>query len=343
MHEPRVIAERILIVLLGAIGDVVRGLPLLTRLRRGYPDAQIAWAVEPLAAPIVQHHPDLNQVLVFDRANWTRSAIPFLRSVRRWRSDLTLDLQSHLKSGVISRTSGAPVRLAFGAAQTREGNRFFNTDEIDPPAGEESKLLQYQAFGDWLSLPTGPIDFGLRLTPDEEIRVDQLLAGVPRPFVSAFVGSSCTSRLWFPDRTAAVIDRTARRGVATVLLGAAGDTAFAAQVDECAKARVWNLAGRTTLRDLIGIFQRSLAAFGPDSGPMHIAAATGCPVVSLWGATRHERSAPWGSESHVLVGDAPCRPCYRKTCPIGRECMESIEIDAVAAELLHAMERSRSR
>jgi ADP-heptose:LPS heptosyltransferase len=85
-----------------------------------------------------------------------------------------------------------------------------------------------------------------------------------------------------------------------------------------------NLVGRTCLRDLIGIFAECAVAFGPDSGPMHIAAAVGCPVVSLWGATAPQRSAPWGYAELAIHGEIPCHPCYLRDCPIGRECMRRI-------------------
>src|SRR6185369_3326325 len=103
----RVPAERILIVLLGAIGDVVRGLPLATRLRAGYPNARLAWAVEPRAAPLLEHHPALDERLVFERAGGARSFLAFLRRVRAGGFDLVLDLQRHAKSGAVSWASGA--------------------------------------------------------------------------------------------------------------------------------------------------------------------------------------------------------------------------------------------
>lgn len=100
-----------------------------------------------------------------------------------------------------------------------------------------------------------------------------------------------------------------------------------------------NLVGRTKLRDLIGIFDECAVAFGPDCGPMHIAAAVGCPVVSLWGATAPERSAPWGYANLVMRGEIPCHPCYLRDCPIGRECMRRIapaEVAAMVRRALHA-------
>lgn len=328
--------SRILIVLLGAIGDVVRALPLLTRLRHGYPGARIAWVVEPAAAPLLHGNAALDEVLVFDRPRRARAFLQLLAAVRAYRPDLTVDLQRHLKSGVISRASGAPVRLGFHRRNSREGNWLFNTHAIDPMPHLSSKLQQNLAFADWLGIEDVPIAFGLQLTAAEEQRIEALLAGVRAPFVAAFVGSTCESRLWFPERTAAVADTLAGRGVSTVLVGGAGDVELASAVVPAAQFPPLNLAGRTTLRDLIGIFQRARAAFGPDCGPMHIAAAVGTPVISLWGATSAARSAPWGSESGVIIGAAPCAPCYLKRCPIGRVCMEQISVESVLAKLTAA-------
>jgi len=337
----RVTADSILIVLLGAIGDVTRALPLLQRLRHGYPQARIAWAVEPAAAPLVSDHPALNEVFVFDRPRGTRAFLAFLRQIRAQRPDLTLDLQRHLKSGIISRASGAPVRLGFHRRNSREGNWLFNTHAMPPMSHFSSKLRQFFAFADWLGIEQTPVTFGLSLSAVEAQRVDKLLYDVRPPFVAAFVGSSCESRLWFADRTAAVANALATQGLSTVLVGGSGDIAFADAVAHAAQAPVTNLAGRTTLRDLIGIFQRATAAFGPDSGPMHIAAAVGTPVVSLWGATSAARSAPWGSETGVINGEAPCSPCYLKRCPIGRLCMEHIAVDAVLEKIVSHVHQTR--
>lgn len=333
----RVEAERILIVLLGAIGDVTRALPLAQRLRAAYPRAEITWAVEPLSSALLENHPAIDRRLIFERRGGAAAFLRFLHAVREVRADLTLDLQRHLKSGVTSLASRAPVRLGFAAANSREGNWLFNNRHIAAQSHFSSKLQQFQVFGDWLELPAMALDFGLQLTAAEEAQVTALLGDLDRPFVAAFVGSSCDSRIWFPDRTAAVAERLAARGVATVLVGGPGDTGFARQVVAAAHVPILDLTGRTHLRDLAGIFRRSAAAWGPDSGPMHIAAAVGARVVSLWGATSAQRSAPWGSEDLILEGPAPCSPCYRKHCDIGRVCMQNIAPDVVLAHLVTAL------
>ncbi|MFN8627247.1 MAG: glycosyltransferase family 9 protein [Candidatus Binatia bacterium] len=330
-------AQRILIVLLGAIGDVTLALPLLTRLRQGYPRARIVWAVEPAAAPLLQHHPALDAVVLFERARGVSASPDFLRRVRAERPDLTLDLQRHLKSGIVSRVSGAPVRVGFHRRNGREGNWLFNTHTLPPMPRFSPKLRQFLGFAEWLGLDDVPISFGLRLTETEERRVDELLRGMPPPFVVGVVGASWESKRWFVERTAAVADALAARGVGAVLVGGQADTAFADGVVARAHTAVRDLTGKVTLRELIGIFRRARAAFGPDTGPMHIAAAAGTRVVSLWGATSAARSAPWCNENGVIAGSAPCSPCYVRRCPIGRLCMESIAVEAVVAKLVEAL------
>ncbi len=333
----RLSPRRILIVLLGAIGDVTRGLPLAMRLREAYPEAQIAWALEPLSAPLLEKHPAVDRRILFQRHQGPRAFLRFLAEVRELRADLTLDLQRHLKSGVVSLVSAAPVRLGFHRSNAREGNWMFNNHHIAAQEHFCSKLQQFQVFGDWLELARRDLDFGLRLTAEEESRVEVLLQGQAHPFVAMFVGSSCSSRLWFAERISAVVDELGKRGLTSVLVGGPSDMALAQQVEELARTPIRNLAGQTSLRDLVGVFQRSAAAWGPDSGPMHIAAAAGARVVSLWGATSARRSAPWRSEDLILEGPAPCSPCYRKQCDIGRVCMQNIGVEAVLAKLEAAL------
>jgi heptosyltransferase I len=334
--------RRILIILLGAIGDVVRALPLLGRLRQAYPEAHIAWAVEPKSAPILAQHPWLDELIIYDRRRAPWSFLKFLWQIRHGRFDLTLDLQRHLKSGVVSRVSGAPERIGFARENTKEFNHRFATQHIAPQPRMRLKLMQYQAFGDALGIAPAPIAFGLALTAEEHAQACQLIADSPRPRLAVILGSSWPSRLYFPEMIAATIRELAQpkdgRAFHPVLMGGPSENSLARQVvNELGEINLTDLTGRTNLRDLIGIFRECDAAFGPDSGPMHIAAAVGCPIVSLWGATAPERSAPWGNERFVIRGEIPCHPCYLRECPIGRECMRRIDPLEVARKVRWAM------
>jgi heptosyltransferase-1 len=343
------IPHRVLIILLGAIGDVVRALPLLGRLRRAWPQTHIAWAVEPKSMPIIEGHPWLDELIVYDRRRAPWSFVPFLRRVRAGRFDLVIDLQRHLKSGIIGMASRAPERIGFAAANTKEFNHRFTTRQIEPQPNMRLKLTQYQAFADALGVPAAPVEFGLSLPPEEDERARATLALARRPIVAVFLGSSWPSRVYFPQSVAAVIRDLARPLDGTpalfpVLIGGAEDTPIADAVMRELDGAVEsiNLVGRTRLRDLIAIFSECAVAFGPDCGPMHIAAAVGCPVVSLWGATAPERSAPWGNADFVMRGEIPCHPCYLRDCPIGRECMWRIAPNKVAAMVRRAMRAGRN-
>lgn len=339
--------RRILIVLNGAIGDVVRALPLLGRIRRGFPNAHVAWAIEPKSAPILEHHPWVDEMILYDRRRAPWSFVPFLKRVRDGHFDLAVDLQRHLKSGIIGMVSGASDRLGFSQENTKELNHLFSTRRIEPQPEMRLKLFQYQAFGDALGLPPAPIEFGLMATEIEQTRACELLKDAPRPLLGVILGSSWPSRIYFPKSIAAVLrgvcDRSSTNGhgpaLFPVLLGGTDETELAEEVMRelggCLEAL--NLSGKTSLRDLIAIFSECEAAFGPDSGPMHIAAAVGCPVVSLWGSTSPKRSAPWGFEDLAIAGNIPCHPCYLRECPVGRECMHRI----TPLSVIEALHRAR--
>jgi lipopolysaccharide heptosyltransferase I len=334
--------RRVLIVLLGAIGDVVRALPLLGRIRRAWPRAHIAWAIEPKSLPILEHHSWLDEIILYDRTRAPLAFSGYLRRVRAGRFDLVVDLQRHLKSGITSVVSGAPDRIGFAAPNTKEFNHLFSTRTIAPQPAMKLKLMQYQAFGDALGLATAPIEFGLSPTDDERARVNELLRDAPRPLMGVILGSSWPSRIYFPELTARAIATlsAANNGGAPlypVLIGTPEEAPLADDVmRHLDGAPALNLAGKTGLRDLIALFGECTTAFGPDSGPMHIAAAVGCPIVSLWGSTAPQRSAPWGFDQYAIVGEIPCHPCYLRSCPIGRECMWRIDPAVVAERVRRA-------
>jgi ADP-heptose:LPS heptosyltransferase len=330
--------RRILIVLMGSIGDVVRALPLLGRLRKAYPGAHIAWAIEPKSAPVLEGHPWLDQTIVYDRRRAPFSFPSFLYRVRKGNFDLVLDLQRHLKSGLTAYATGAAERIGFAAANTKEFNHWFSSRQLAPQPNMRLKLLQYQAFGDALGIAPAPIEFGLEPTAESLMRARQLIGEAAAPLLGVILGSSWESRIYFAERTAqAVADLHRREGLTPVLLGSPAERPLADEVRALLdQIKVIDLVGHTGLKDLPAIFRLCRAAFGPDCGPMHIAAAVGCPVVSLWGATAPERSAPWGFAGLAIKARIPCHPCYLRRCPIGRECMHRIE----PAEVVAAVERA---
>jgi lipopolysaccharide heptosyltransferase II len=319
---------RLLIVLPGALGDVVRGLPLLGRLRRALPEATLGWVVEPLSAPVLDGHPWLDRLHRFERRRGISGFVGVARELRRAGYDVALDLGRSAKSGLLTLASRAPRRIGFDRADGREGGWLAATEHLAPQSVDRSKLEQFLAFGERLGVTDERRDFGLR--PDVAAS-ERLVGDLGAPLVAACVGSSCPSRRWWPERTAAVLDRLhARHGTTGVLLGTAADAEFGRAVRTAATSPVRDLVAATSIVELVAVLARSHVVFGPDSGALHLAAALGRPVVSLWGATSAARSAPLGSEALVVTGRAACSPCFLARCPIGRVCMEDIAVDAVA-------------
>jgi heptosyltransferase-1 len=335
--------RNILIILHGSIGDVTRALPLANLIRRGYPKAAVTWAVEPAAFPLVEHHPAVSRVLLFDRSRWWKDLVPFLKEIRSKRFDLVLDLQRHLKSGLISWCSGAPFRLGFHRRDAKEFNWLFNNHHIPETGNGISKLDHYLKFAEFLGIEPYPVEWGLRLPAREEASVERMLRGVGSDFAVFFVGSRWESKRWFPGATANAAAEIRRRyGLDVVLIGGKEDAGFAQEVVNDGSLRVINCVNQTSLREAIGILARAKVAVGPDTGLMHLCAAVGTPVVSLWGATSPARTGPFGYENLVVRGTAECSPCYLKHCPIGRICMQSIDIKEVADKVGEALSRRGS-
>jgi heptosyltransferase I len=324
-------------VLHGSIGDVTRALPLANLLRKGFPKAYLAWSVEPTACPLLEGCAAIDEVILFDRRRpWT--FWPFLAKIRSRRFDLVLDLQRHLKSGVISRCSGAPERIGFHRSDSKEFNWLFNNRHIERFGESASKLNHYLKFADYLGIARAPVAWQFALTADEKIAVAEHLRQVRRRFAVLFVGTRWQSKQWFPAQIAECAELLqAEHQLDVVLLGTKEDRPIAREAMARAHGPMIDLVGFTSLREALGVIERAVVAVGPDTGLMHVAAAVGTPVISLWGATNPQRTGPYGFTELAIQGRAPCVPCGRRHCSIGRICMQSITNEQLAAKIDQAL------
>jgi heptosyltransferase-1 len=332
--------KNILILLHGSIGDVTRALPLAGLLRRRFPKANLAWSVEPPSLPLVELCGAVDEIILFDRPRGLVAFWRFLKTIRGRRFDLVLDLQRHLKSGLISRWSGAPDRVGFHRSDAKEFNWLFNNRHIAASGDNTPKILHYTKFTEFLGIDPTPIEWNLQLTAEDYGRAERLLGGARRDIGVLFVGSRWESKQWFAAQIAGAAAEIRRRhGLDVVFLGASADQALGNEAEAMVQGTVINLVGRTSLRDAVAIIARARFCLGPDTGLMHIAAAMGTPVVSLWGATDPVRTGPYGFGDLVIQGKAACSPCYRKHCSIGRICMQSIDVAATLAMIDKALAR----
>ncbi len=340
---PKFEPNRILIVLHGSIGDVVRALPLAELLRQGFPKSFLCWSIEPLSWPLIQGHPAIDEIIVFERHRGWRAFGSFLAKIRAKKFDLVLDLQRHFKSGVISWWSRAPERIGFHRGDAKEINWIFNNRHIGRFGEEIPKLDHYLKFAEYLGLPHGPIRWRFALSEQERASAERFLGHLGRDFAALFVGTRWQSKQWFPAQVARCAELLNEKFLLdVVLLGAKADQKLVEEALQETQTPMTNLVGRTSLREAIAIIERASVAVGPDTGLVHIAAAVGTPVISLWGATRAARTGPHGFLDLAIQGKADCVPCNRRRCAIGRICMQSINPEQIAQKVKLALAARRA-
>jgi heptosyltransferase-1 len=336
---------KVLIVRLSAIGDVVQGIPALVALKETFPDWSICWLVEETSAPLLENHPCLTHLFVWKRRTegWG-GVLRTLARVRAEKFDAAIDLQGLLKSAVWTAMSGARRRI--GHKKTREGADLFLNEYVgDRPVFDPNFPLIQRYLEPACHLGADPAKARFILPPVARSvceSVDDLLSGVDRsrPLVALCPRSHWTTKDWPADRWAGVA-RSLREKAQVVVIGAAGDDATASAIARDARG-CFNLAGRTTLPELIEIFRRCRCVAGADTGPVHFANATGVPkIVMIFGSTSFRRSGPWSSDpsrrrDHISISrQLDCQPCFDRACRFGHlNCLKEISEKEVLEKIL---------
>jgi heptosyltransferase-1 len=344
----------ILIILFGAIGDVVRALPLAERIKQSKPEAIIHWAIEPKSHDIILNHRAVDQVLLFERNLGFRGYISFVKKLRMTKYDIVLDLQRHFKSGVTSFLSGGNRRIGFHRDNSKEFNWLFNTETIALQEKNFPKIDHYQLFGDALGLaPMKQLDFGLAPSPadsalaEQELNSAAQLSGYILPpknkRIALLIGTSWETKYWFPSHYAKLISLlNEKTDLLPILFGGKGDQDFCSEIINLlpGSARYLNFVGKIDLQQLRAQLTIVKCAVSSDSGPMHLAAAINTPVISLWGPTSPLRNAPYDNQQYMIYNNVACAPCALRVCPgLGRLCMLSITPESVFDRVLEIAKR----
>ena len=330
----------ILIILMGSLGDVARGLGLVSHIKAHLPESRITWLVEPKCADLVGLHPQIDNVIEFKRKRSVATIWDLFKKLQKEDFDITLDLQRHLKSGFFSLLSRGQRRIGFHRKNAKELNWLFNNESIPYCDENLPKLGHYLKFTEHLGLPEpNRLDFGLE-TLDVNKLVPPAVAAIQNSFIAVVMGSSWESKDWnfegYGNLVQHIIKNQNRH---VVLLGGSDQWTVAEKLIEKANSpNVINLTGNPLI-EMTAVLKAAAAAVGPDSGPGHLAAAVGTPYVTLFGPTPANRHVPYGCEHLIVQSDLDCAPCYQKQCPEGdNRCMENIKVDDVAQKISMALE-----
>lgn len=323
-------ARRIAIIKPSALGDIVHGLPVLTALRRRYPHAHISWIVNRNYEGLLHGHPDLDEVLPFDRtlsgesvgATLLRYA-HFERRLHGRRFDLAIDLQGLFRSGLMAAATRAPRRIGLSTA--REGATWFYTD-IVPVADFKAihAVDRCWLIAEALGAGDGPKEFRVPLAEVEKTWAEEILEGFPRPWLMTGVGSRWATKRWPPEHFATLLRKAQDRyGGTVVFVGGRDETEASRKVARRLRGHTRNLTGQTTLPRLSALLARADVMLANDTGPLHLAAALGRPVAAPYTCTKILLNGPYGSEAGAVETRVGCQGSYLKRCE-RMECMTEL-------------------
>lgn len=332
--------RRILLIKPSAIGDVVHALPILNLLRRKWPNAHIAWLLTPASAGLLKNHPQLDEIILFERRRfgqgwWNPRAAAglgrFTWSLRRRQFDLVIDLQGLFRSGWLAWHTRAATRIGF--ANARELAWLFYTHRVPVETMEQHAISRYLHITRALGCDDAPLEFHFGIGDAERGAIAQHLPQGSR-YAVLLPATNWETKRWPVEHFAALVKPLRERhGLQSVVAGGP-DAALLARLIPGAL----DLTGKTSLPELVALLERASLVIANDSGPMHIAAALGRPLVTLFGPTNPLRTGPFNRPDTVLRLDIPCSPCYSRTCS-HQSCLRWLGPMAVLAEASKQLQR----
>jgi heptosyltransferase-1 len=352
---------KILIIKPSSLGDVIHALPFLHALKKSFPDSQIDWVISSNLKGIIEDNPLINNLIILNKDSWksikklpsTLSELSSLRkTLKSRRYDMVIDLQGLLRSGLIAFST--PTTIKVGFADAREGSSFFYDKKVKVSKNLHAvdKCLEVaKSVGARVNKACFPIHINSETKKSAKALVENM-----KDYIVIVPSARWTSKRWPPEKFALLISKLSSP---CIIVGSKGDSRIAGKilkhlsgttnqvgVSSRAKATaktagaqspgVIDLCGKTDLKELTAVIAGAKAVISNDSGPMHIAAALGKPVIALFGPTDPEKTGPYGWQGSntlkVLRAKVPCRPCRKRACN-ELICMDNIQVRAVLNSL----------
>jgi lipopolysaccharide heptosyltransferase I len=293
---------KILLIKPSGLGDIVQALPVLTGLKRRWPDAEIDWIVNDSFAEILEGHPCLRKVIRYPRKRWT--SLKRMPEIWRWgkklraeQYDLTIDLQGLFRSALMTWAANSPRRIGLESA--REGSRAFYNEFIADTA--ISAAERYLTCLEHLDIPVRPLDFQLTARSPLPESVKDF-----GPYIVLHPYSKWRTKLWPWRYYQELVDTMPEAKFVVV-----GEGPW---FPLHAEGRLIDLRGKLKLGELVTVIDRAQSTLSPDSGPAHIAGALGRPVLVLFGATDWRKTKPSGQRVLIHTHALFCSPCLKRNC-----------------------------
>ncbi len=336
--------HRILVRAVNWVGDAVMTTPAIALIRQHFPQAEITVLANGMVGEIFSYHQWVDKIIIFDRKGRHKGIAGRFRlsqELRKKSFDMAIILPNSFDSALVPWLAGIPVRLG----KSSDGRGFMLTGRYLPAKG----AAVIHEVGYYLDLVrhfgiSGQIkNPALFTTPEEEseaagrlaahgISADDKLIGI-NP--GAAFGSA---KRWYPERFAEAAQRLAAEWSGKIIIfGGPSETDIAADIEKRLSGNAVNLAGKTTVRELMALIKRCSFFVTNDSGPMHMAAAFGVPLAAIFGSTDHATTSPYTDKAVIIRKDVPCAPCKLRECPTNHECMTAVTADDVVEASIRLM------
>jgi lipopolysaccharide heptosyltransferase I len=323
------IPKKILVIKPSSLGDIVHSLPFLNAVKDAFPAAEIHWVVAKGLEGLLENHPMVKRLWVINKDRWKNlkkikeTAIEFkslFKELEDESYDVVIDLQGLLRSGLLTYATNAPIRIGFKEA--REGSSLFYTHRVK--GGREIHAVdRYLKIASAMGCEIKDVKFPMPLIKESE-KVKKIKEDIG-DYAVIVPGARWKTKRWPPanfGKLASMLD------IKTVIVGSPSDIEIAEGIEFCSGGKASSMAGKTDMKELISIIRGARYVISNDSGPMHIAAASGISVVAIFGPTNPVRTGPYGKNNVIVKSDIECAPCYKKNCK-SVKCMDDISVEKV--------------
>ncbi len=361
-------SKRILIMRVGAFGDILMGTPVLAALRKAYPDAYITWIAEFSEREAIDANPYVDEILKWDGFYWKRMLRKLqypLWLLRAWslrselkarRFDVFISFQPE-EWPLLMRGSGAPISVGvfdtfkryYGASRKPHYRRLY-THAFAEPGLPDHRVDQYALTLQALGLPPSqPEPMSMGYTSEDASAAEDFLRSQGQPSGQTFVVlapmTTWPTKCWPPERFVALGDALVRRhGCRVIVMGSAKERPGLEEIAARMETAPVVVAGELSFRQAAALLDRAALLVSGDTGPMHVASALGTPQIALFGATSPAWYGPRSGRALVMAHPVPCGPCDRKVCRNTDDphlCMRLLSVEEVlknAAALLDRQE-----
>ena len=300
----------------------------MNAFKERFPKAEVHWVIAKGLEDLLTGHPMINRIWVINKDMWKKlSHIRdsfhelriFLKAIKEENYDIVVDLQGLLRSGIITVSTGAPLRIGFKEA--REGSRFFYTHKVK--GGKDIHAVdRYLKIATFLGCDITDVCFPLSLSFSSSLLTQH---SFPGDYAVIAPGARWKTKRWPPEKFG---ELSSILPLNTVIIGSKGDMDIASEIVALSKGKAVSLAGKTNLKELIEVIRGARFFVSNDSGPMHIAAALNIPVFAIFGPTDPLKTGPYGRGHTVIREDVSCAPCFKRSCN-DLKCMKILSVEKV--------------